>query len=661
MLRAALCALVLAASPLAVQAQAPTPPPAAAFARLPAVQQAEISPNGRMIAILGGAAADRSITLNPIDGASSVKIPLGAVDVEAIRWTGDDYVVATVRIFDSKTNFSDGRTYSYNLQRDIVFNMKGDIVGLLLDGISWAGLATTRPIRGVIEGPRPAVIMLGIDYQEATQNSHTRLNPKGSDFVSALYKVDVATGTGRLYERGNPFTVDYAVDLSGEPRVRFDIEKGFTSLFTRRKGGASWTLVDKSPSISSTVAFLGYSDAEDAVYLKRGSGTGERVVRRLLADGSETDVGPATPAVDVDLQWDERTRRPVAIVTGGGERPLYQWLDPRLGALHAKLSRSFKGRDVRFESWSADMSRIVLRVDAVGAAPIWFLFEPATSQASPLGEEYPELAGVAFGKTSWLSFKAADGLAMNAYLTVPANLAPGRKAPLIVMPHGGPASRDEFSFDWWEQFLVSRGYAVLKPQFRGSAGFGYEFQAAGFNEWGGKMQSDLPDAIDAIDDPAVDKTRVCIAGASYGGFAALHGATMRPERYRCAISANGVSDLATMLGHARVSSGSESPTLRYWRDVIGDSRVEGRRIDEASPARRAGARTAPVLLIYALQDTTVPARQSLLMKEALERVGVPHQAVVLEGDDHYFSSTRSRLQTLEATEAFLTKYLPVTP
>jgi dipeptidyl aminopeptidase/acylaminoacyl peptidase len=656
---AGLGALMLAGvAPLVVHAQAPAP--AAAYARLPAVQFAEISPDGQKIAILGGTFDNRTITINPIDGQQAVTIPLGAVDVSALRWAGDNNVVATVRVFDSRTNFNDGRTYSYNLQRDIVFDMKGQILGLLLDGHNWSGFATERPILGDIDGDKPAVAMLGLSEGAPIGDQWSKLKQKSAGLVPAIYRVDVLSGNGRITEKGSEATRHFEVDRKGEARVRIDSAQGFTSLWTRRKGAATWTEQDRSPSMELKVALIGYSDAEDAVYLRAETQAGAQVIRLNLADNSRTVVGPASAARDAELMQDPRTGQAVAIVTGL-EKPEYQWLDPKLGAVHARISKALKNRHVQVVSWSADRGRIILRADAPNAPPAWYLYEVATNQASQLGDEYPELAGASFGKTSWLTYKAADGLEMFAYLTVPANLPAGRKAPLIVMPHGGPDARDEYEFDWLEQFLVSRGYAVLKPQFRGSDGFGEAFRRAGFTEWGGKMQSDVADAIGAVSDPAVDTGRACILGWSFGGYAALHGATHRSDRYRCAVSINGVSDLRTMLGHARIYTGAQSNTIRYLQEVIGDPRVDARALDRASPYRSVGGRTAPVLLVYAAHDTTVPIDQSKLMASSLTDAGVPHQVLVIEGDDHHLSSSKSRLQTLQATEAFLAKYLPIAP
>lgn len=659
----ALAAGLFLAGPVAAQSSqvpAAPPPPAEAFARLPAIQLAEISPSGRTVAILGGAIRQQTVTLSPLDGGQGVTVPLGDVSVTGIRWIGDAYLIIQVKVFISETNLSDGRTYRRTLLRDIVLDGKGQVVNLLLDGVNWSGFALVRPILAELPGERPAVIVQGLDYvRQPGGTNDSRIKQKTDGLVAALWRVDVATGKGRMVERGSGLTRGWLLDAAGEPRVRFDVDKGELLVQVRGKAARGWTLLDRSPLFAQNLRVLGYSDAEDAVYLLRGGERGERVSRYDLATATEIDIGPDAPAADVGMIWDEARKQPLAIVSGGGEWPVFQWLDADLGKAQNRLARAMKGKGVRVVSWSADRKRLVVRVDGPTSPPVWYLFETETGQASLLGESYPELEGRQFGSSRWLTYRAADGLEMHAYLTIPAGLAPGAKAPLIVLPHGGPASRDMPGFDWLVQFLASRGYAVLQPQFRGSAGFGQAFEQAGHGEWGGKMQSDLVDAVDAAVAAGhpVDAGRACIVGASYGGFAALHGAVFRPGRYRCAVSINGVSDLQMMLGHARVYAGSESVELRYWREAIGDSRVSSAQIAAASPAGSVSAGTSPVLLIHSAQDTTVPIEQSRLMDTVMKRAGARVRLVELPGDDHYLGDGRSRLLLLQAIEPFLAERL----
>lgn len=208
--------------------------------------------------------------------------------------------------------------------------------------------------------------------------------------------------------------------------------------------------------------------------------------------------------------------------------------------------------------------------------------------------------------------------------------------------------------NWLPQFLATRGYAVLQPQFRGSTGFGDAWRRAGYRQWGLLMQDDLTDGVNALIEQGVaDAKRVCIVGWSYGGYAALAGAAFTPDLYRCAVSINGVSDLPQMLSYelARAADGEESDSVAYWRNHIGAP--NDRAVIEKSPARAAAQVKAPVLLLAATNDTVVPSSQSEMMERALKVMGRPVTLVQVEGDDHWLSQTATRVQVLKETEKFL--------
>jgi dipeptidyl aminopeptidase/acylaminoacyl peptidase len=252
-----------------------------------------------------------------------------------------------------------------------------------------------------------------------------------------------------------------------------------------------------------------------------------------------------------------------------------------------------------------------------------------------------------------LTYKARDGYEVPAYLTLPPS-ATAEQLPMVVLPHGGPESHDARSFDFAAQFLASRGYAVLQPQFRGSTGFGAAHRKAGYRQWGKLMQDDVTDGVRAmIDQGIADPKSVCIAGFSYGGYAALAGAAFTPELYACAISVNGVSDLLGMLGHERRLTGDESDTLAYWKEHIGT--IGSPDIAAKSPARAAGNVRAPVLLMHGKDDSVVPIDQSQRMIKALG--GAPHQFIELPGEDHWLSRSATRIRVLAEMERFLGKHL----
>jgi dipeptidyl aminopeptidase/acylaminoacyl peptidase len=230
---------------------------------------------------------------------------------------------------------------------------------------------------------------------------------------------------------------------------------------------------------------------------------------------------------------------------------------------------------------------------------------------------------------------------------------------LIVLPHGGPEVHDNAEFDWWPQALAEQGYAVLQPNYRGS-NLSWAFESKGFGEWGRKMQTDLSDGVRALaKEGIVDAARVCIVGASYGGYAALAGPSLDPGVYRCAVAVAGVSDIRRMLNWVNDQEGShKNLSQRYWDRYMGVTGPDDPAVAAISPIRHLDAITAPILLIHGKDDTVVPFEQSQVMYDALRKQGKEVQLEVLKGEDHWLSRGSTRLQMLEASVAFLRAHNP---
>ena len=253
-------------------------------------------------------------------------------------------------------------------------------------------------------------------------------------------------------------------------------------------------------------------------------------------------------------------------------------------------------------------------------------------------------------------YAARDGLPIPGYLTLP----PGREAkglPLVVMPHGGPHARDAWDFHPWVQFFANRGYAVLQPNFRGSTGYGKAFIERGYGQWGRAMQDDVDDGVDwLVKSGRVDPKRVCVVGASYGGYAALWGAIRNPERYRCAISVAGVTDLRGMLRHDRRSFSAP----RYYREwevkVRGTEKID---FDAVSPLAQAARLKIPVLIAHGDKDDNVPPDQGRRMVEALKRAGHPAlESVFYPAEGHSFEQRGTKEDLFRRMEGFLAKHNP---
>lgn len=632
---------------------AAAPPPVAAFGRIPAIVEASISPNGQHVAILGGAPDQRIVSIATIDQPNLPTLPLGPVEAVDLHWVGDAYVLARVALWKETAP-----RQIYRLERNIGIDLQAHTTAVMLGQDAISAYLVEQPVIGAVANP-PRALVRGLAMSEGPSSDlNTHLARKGVDnpFVTALYSVDPVNGHGTLVERGTYDTANWDVDEQGHPRVRLDVD-ALTSGFTvmgRAAGRSQYAQVWKG-GYASRLAYIGYSAPEDAVYMDMDN----QVVRIKLADGAREPVGPAHPNANAALLWDELRLAPVGLdITG--QQDAITWTDAQLGAVHATLSRALKGKTVSLANWSADRTRLVVRADAQDSPPVWYLFDTTRKELSPLGEEYPELKGVALGATQAITYKARDGLTIPAYVTLPPGAAHGAKLPLVVLPHGGPTARDDNGFDWLTQFLASRGYAVLRPQFRGSWGYGDAFEKAGEGEWAGKMQTDLLDGVAALAASGdIDPKRVCIVGASFGGYAAMAGAALHGDSYRCAAAIAGISDLGLLVVEEGRIYGRDAGSIGELRAMLGQAPRE--QLFATSPDKLAGKVNIPLLLIHGDKDTVVMPEQSKLMADAMAAAGKPVEYVVLKDENHYLVNAATRIQTLQTLEAFLARNLPAQP
>ena len=237
-----------------------------------------------------------------------------------------------------------------------------------------------------------------------------------------------------------------------------------------------------------------------------------------------------------------------------------------------------------------------------------------------------------------------------------ANVIEAGNAPLIVMPHGGPASFDRADFDWKAQFFASRGYAVLQVNFRGSSGFNNDHETAGYREWGQLMQRDVYGAIDwLIEQDVVNPRKMCMVGASYGGYVATVAAFQRPKQFDCIVSMAGVADLREFAAMQSKFDQDKSTISR----LIGDptDADDKAMMDSVSAINNLAKIRAPVLLVHGTHDTRVRVKQSRAFFNAAKRAGVDIEYLELEYGTHYFDEYENRLAVFEALDKFLGKHL----
>ncbi len=401
----------------------------------------------------------------------------------------------------------------------------------------------------------------------------------------------------------------------------------------RRRSGIQPVAVDPQFDVAYVLEKL---DGRDALY-------------RIALDGSmRRELVLSHPQVEIDgLVRIGRNNRVVG-ATFATERRLAAYFDPELQRLAGQLHRALPNLPmINFVDSSQDESKLLILAGSDSDPGRYYLYDRATRQLNELMLVRPELEDVPLATMRPVSYRAADGAMIPAYLTLPPGSS-GRGLPTIVMPHGGPGARDEWGFDWLVQFFANRGFAVLQPNFRGSAGYGdVWFQQNGFRSW----RTAVGDVNDAgrwlVGEGIADPARLAIVGWSYGGYAALQANVLDPALFRAAIAIAPVTDLEL--------TRSENGASLALFDFIG----AGPHIREGSPAQNAAAIRAPVLMFHGELDRNVGIHQARLMRNRLRDAGKQVELVEFAGLDHQLEDSAARIRMLRESDAFLRRALGI--
>ncbi len=627
------------------QSPAPAVAPLEAYGATPALELVQLSPSGELIARITVRGETRSLAVTRIATGEDLFVgDISVIKVRDLRWIGEGRIL----VVTSQTR----NIGSLGVPRSELF------FGQVLD------LGTRRVVQVLDRTPDVLAVLYGPASVRNTSEGDA-LFVRGvsvSSDQANLHRVDPGTGRGRSVAYMDSTTDDYVLDGEGEiiARSGYDERTGRWSLRLPEGQGHREVWAVDAPVDAPALHGMGRTPRTIVISADRpdlaseGEGGGDAgEAFEVNVDTGEWSRLPFRHAPDF-LVHHPRTR----LLIGGGRNEeagvRYEFLDAQASRRWQSVERAFRDKAPVLVSWNDALSQVVVFTDT-GEAGQYQLVDFDRRTADILADAYPAIAPEQVGLVRSIHYAARDGLDISGYLTLPPGVAEPKGLPLVVLAHGGPASRDVAGFDWWGQALASRGYAVLQANFRGSTGYGRAFLEAGYGEWGRKMQTDLSDGVRWLaTEGIVDPARVCIVGASYGGYAAMAGLTLDSDVYRCGVSVAGVSDLRRMVNwEAQQARHKNNQTVRYWNRFMGAARLNDRALDELSPAYLAASVDSPLLLIHGRDDTVVPIEQSRVMAEALRRAGKPVAFVELPGEDHWLSRSATRLQMLAETVRFL--------
>ena len=612
------------------------PRPVEQFAELPSLVGPKMSPNGKLVAGQFAQGGKQYLAIFPADGDTSKTrfIHTGNNDLNWWRWVNDDWLVIGVgdRVPVDGQDWYVRRAMSVSATGTKVLPLMTNGAAQAADDVIWVANDGT---------PR---ILLALQKSIYTDNA---------GFWPSVYEVDVSTGKSKLAVGSRDGVMDWSADAEGTVRM-----------------GIGHSLDGRTMRVL-------YRDTPDARFkeIVRGAKRGDGVILPTLFLPDRTkalafadDEAGYTALYEYDLMKLEKGKQLyhstgfdlaglIANERGDGLAAIRhyedvahtEWLDPDLVALDQEIGAHVKGGQARLVDVSRDHASAVVFVGANNSPGAYFIYERKSGEMRLFAFGNNSIRMARLNPVRTIRYKARDGLEIAAILTLPRGKS--GKAPLIVLPHGGPFARDGEEWDWWSQYLAERGYAVVQPNYRGSSGYGTPFTLKGQGQWGNAMQDDLIDAVAYLAKEGIaDPKRVCIVGASYGGYAAMRAAQRDAATYRCAISYAGVSDLNRMLRYD--SRFLASAARMDWL------RLQATDLKAVSPLTSPEKSMIPLLLVHGKADTVVPVDQSRELAERLRRAGKDVTYIEQKEGDHHFSRAEDRLEFLKAMQAFLDKHNP---
>lgn len=631
------------------------------YGALPDYVDVRISPDGKTLAALQTAGDTGAVVFYDVDnpGTPPVGIGIGSTNPRTIEWADNEHLLLLISQ-SSRVQTSDGikpieffrwLSVSKSKQKaELLFNNEAGYY------MGSAGDLLATPV----DAPGKAIFARSSASGGAQGSARASRLEHGEEMDYSLFEVDLASGRIRRTETGEPDTEDWIVAPSGRAVARVDYNETSQQreVYVRAEGESSFKLTRQFAEprgAGTSISFYGLSTTPGKILAATYGALGRRsLVEFDLETGDAGSALFSDPTYDIDyVEYDARTAAATA-VRYTDDLPRTYHLDESLRQLQKSLEKALPGAAPMITSKSADGARMIVECVYTDHPTQFFLYDKAKKTLNMVAPSYQALDGRVAAAVEKYDYAAPDGLTIHGYLAVPAG-ASKSNMPLIVLPHGGPESRDNQAFDWWSFFYAARGYLVYQPNFRGSDGYGAEFRESGFGEWGRKMQDDITNGVKKlIADGIVDPKRICIVGGSYGGYAALAGATLTPGLYACAVSINGVSNLPGMLGRAAQSSGLAED---YWETRIGSRFRDAKELNAVSPAKIAGQAGAPILLIHSKDDIVVPIEQSRLMGDALKSAGKAYEFIELKGEDHWLSSGATRTEMLARSIEFIDRHI----
>jgi dipeptidyl aminopeptidase/acylaminoacyl peptidase len=631
-------------------------PDAALFGQLPQAHDAAISPNGEQIAILQNHKGSYLVNIVDLMGSASNGGPrfvrLGdGVKPEYIKWVDDHRVIVSVqqtRIYKEEGN-STG--YLNDMSKETVIN-----TGYLY-------LVDTKTLKAniVVKPGKRSLRQFNNDVIDWLEDDPDHIIMQFADDGSDqnfpnVQKVNVKSGKSKTLKHSALGVNSWVTDASGIPRVGVGYQRKGHDPFIQIQDPetSEWETADHYPGIDpETMSVVAVTDDGRSLIMSAYRDQDTRGLHRYdLVEKAWAETLYQNDDYDVRnviLSKDGNTVVGAKFTGETTERVLFD----EFGTTYEEALTTLEGYQTSFIDQSSDSSKLIIRVTAPTEPGGLYLYEQG-GNLTPLLDNFNGLSASDMGEVIALRYTARDGEKIPAFITLPPSIKESselKNVPAIVLPHGGPYSRSSKRFDYLAQFFATRGYLVLQMNFRGSEGYGKSFTEAGRDSWV-VMQEDVEDGMRwLLEKGYADPDKTCIAGWSYGGYAALMGAAKTPDLYQCSIAIAALSDIPEAIRDAEKYFNGRARAERTFGTLMDDRNL----MRANNPVDQADKIQVPVFLAHGELDSAVEFDQFEAMRRRLKNADVDGTYMSFEDEDHYMSNQANRQAMLEGIEAFLLK------
>lgn len=650
------CCALLASTALGGQAALAADPAltadATAFGAREAAQNLDLSPSGTKVVMIepGPGASSRAKVFDLATGQASIAMGTTGMP-DAVRWCGFASETQLVCRFGGTAEYGSSIV---GYSRLITVATDGSNLKMLGQARSWFD-SSLRQVDGALIDWLPGevgAVLMAREYvpEEGKIDSLVKRTGDGT----GVDRVDLARLKFTSVEAPRKGVSSYLTDGRGNVRLMAIAGKaglseqysGKLDYFYRLAGSKDWKPLGSFDERKRTgMTPLAIDADSDSLYFLRDKDGRDALYRNKLdASRAETLVA-ADPAFDIDnvIRFGRGQRVIGYGFSDTSRRAVYS--DPEFSKLASSLGKVVKGSpQVDFVGASRDGAKLLILLSGDTEPGRYYVFERSTKRLNEIALVRPELEKRSLAQVQSISYRTADGATIPAFLTLPPGRS-GKNLPAVILPHGGPEARDEWGFDWLAQFLATRGYAVLQPNFRGSSGYGSAFRNENaFRNWKTAVSDIAAGARHLAAQGIADPARTAILGWSYGGYAALQGAAVDPSLYKAVVAIAPVTDLSLLKFQAQNFDNSS---------LVDDMVGTGASVSAGSPARNAAAFKAPVLLVHADMDANVGILHSKKMNAALASAGKRSELISFKGLDHSINDSDARIKMLTRIGEFL--------